>query len=176
VAVFDTPGAGIACALAMTAEASELGLSLRAGVHTGECDFVPGDLAGIAVHVAARVCDLAAPGSVFVTSTVKDLAMVVTLPSPRRARMCFVACRVGSGCRGNGTRVPDQVSPKRARRTSTRAGQARTTRARATQAPNPRSALSSPTTTRCGARRCGRSSNVRVASRSSGRPPMAPKP
>jgi DNA-binding NarL/FixJ family response regulator/class 3 adenylate cyclase len=75
VAVFDTPGAGVACALTMTADATDLGLSVRAGVHTGECDFLPNDLAGIAVHVAARVCDLAEPGGVLVTSTVKDLAM-----------------------------------------------------------------------------------------------------
>ena len=59
----------------MVSGASHHGLSLRAGLHTGECDFVPGDLAGIAVHVASRVCDMAEPGAVLVTSTVKDLAM-----------------------------------------------------------------------------------------------------
>jgi DNA-binding NarL/FixJ family response regulator/class 3 adenylate cyclase len=75
VAVFDTPGAGVAWALSMAAGASALGVSIRAGVHTGEVDVVPGDLAGIAVHVASRVCDLAEAGSVLVTSTVKDLAM-----------------------------------------------------------------------------------------------------
>ena len=52
---------------------SELGLAVRAGLHTGECELVRGDVAGIAVHTAARVAALAGPGEVLVSSTVKDL-------------------------------------------------------------------------------------------------------
>lgn len=50
-----------------------LGLELRAGVHTGECEVSQDDVAGIAVHVAARVLSAAGPGEVLVSSTVKDL-------------------------------------------------------------------------------------------------------
>jgi len=51
----------------------DLNLSVRAGLHTGECEIVDGKVAGIAVHTGARVASLAAPGEVLVSSTVKDL-------------------------------------------------------------------------------------------------------
>lgn len=51
----------------------ELGLELRAGVHTGECELIDGDLAGIAVHIGARLVELAQAGEVVVSSTAKDL-------------------------------------------------------------------------------------------------------
>ena len=51
-----------------------LGLELRAGIHTGECERRGDDLGGIAVHIGARVADCAAPGEVLVSGTVKDLA------------------------------------------------------------------------------------------------------
>lgn len=50
-----------------------LGLEIRAGIHTGECEVADGKIRGIAVHVGARVAALAAPGEVVVSSTVKDL-------------------------------------------------------------------------------------------------------
>ena len=50
-----------------------LGLQVRAGLHTGECEMVGNDLAGIAVHLGARVAAAASPGEVLVSSTVKDL-------------------------------------------------------------------------------------------------------
>jgi class 3 adenylate cyclase len=50
-----------------------LGLELRAGIHTGECDRRGDDLGGIAVHIGARVADCAGPGEVLVSRTVKDL-------------------------------------------------------------------------------------------------------
>jgi class 3 adenylate cyclase len=50
-----------------------LGLSLRAGVHTGEIERRAGDIAGVAVHIAQRIAALAAGGEVLVSSTVKDL-------------------------------------------------------------------------------------------------------
>ena len=51
------------------------GLSLRAGIHTGECERRGTDLAGIGVHIGARVADLAGPDEVLVTSTVRDLTV-----------------------------------------------------------------------------------------------------
>jgi class 3 adenylate cyclase len=51
----------------------ELGLEVRAGLHTGECELMDGKAGGIAVHIGARVAKEAGPGEVFVSSTVKDL-------------------------------------------------------------------------------------------------------
>jgi class 3 adenylate cyclase len=51
----------------------DLGIDLRAGLHTGECEVVDGKVAGIAVHTGARVASRAEPGEVLVSSTVKDL-------------------------------------------------------------------------------------------------------
>ena len=51
----------------------ELGLELRAGLHTGECELLEGKVGGIAVHIGARVAKEAKPGEVLVSSTVKDL-------------------------------------------------------------------------------------------------------
>ena len=53
--------------------ARELGIEVRAGLHTGECELRGDDLAGLAVHVAARIGSLARPGEVLVSTTVKDL-------------------------------------------------------------------------------------------------------
>jgi class 3 adenylate cyclase len=52
----------------------ELGLEIRAGIHTGECELI-GDLAGLAVHLAARVAAMALPGEVLVSGPVRDLVM-----------------------------------------------------------------------------------------------------
>ena len=67
------PARAIRCACAITGAAKELGLELRAGLHTGECELVDGKVAGIAVHTGARVASQAQPGEVLVSSTVKDL-------------------------------------------------------------------------------------------------------
>jgi class 3 adenylate cyclase len=75
VASFDGPARGIRCAQAITDAVSALGLSVRAGLHTGECEVSEGKLAGIAVHIAARVASLAGPDEVLVSSTVKDLVV-----------------------------------------------------------------------------------------------------
>jgi class 3 adenylate cyclase len=72
-AVFDGPARAIGCARAIVADADEIGLRLRAGVHTGECERDEGKLAGLAVHVGARIAATADPGQVLVSSTVKDL-------------------------------------------------------------------------------------------------------
>ena len=73
LASFDGPARGIRCARAITEQVRSLGLELRAGLHTGECELVDGKVAGIAVHIGARVAAQAAPGEVLVSSTVKDL-------------------------------------------------------------------------------------------------------
>ncbi len=72
-ATFDGPARAIRCAQAIVANVGELGLDLRAGLHTGECELHDGKLAGIAVSVGARVAAEAGAGEVLVSSTVKDL-------------------------------------------------------------------------------------------------------
>jgi len=72
-ASFDGPARGIACALAIVGSSAEQGLQLRAGLHTGECEREAGKLAGIAVHIGARIAALAQPDEVLVSRTVKDL-------------------------------------------------------------------------------------------------------
>lgn len=73
VATFDGPARAIRCAQAIMQEVGRLGLMIRAGLHAGECELRGDDLAGLAVHVAARVCSAAGPGQVLVSSTVRDL-------------------------------------------------------------------------------------------------------
>jgi class 3 adenylate cyclase len=72
-ASFDGPARAIRFALAASARVRELGLEIRAGVHTGECELVADGLRGVAVHVAARVAGLAAGNEVLVSQTVRDL-------------------------------------------------------------------------------------------------------
>jgi class 3 adenylate cyclase len=74
-ASFDGPARGIRCARAITGVACDLGIEIRAGLHTGECEVRGDDLGGLAVHIAARVGVLAAPGEVVVSGTVKDLVV-----------------------------------------------------------------------------------------------------
>jgi class 3 adenylate cyclase len=73
LAAFDGPARAIRCAGAIREAASSLGLEVRCGLHTGECELVGDDLAGIAVHIGARVAALAVPGEVLVSQTVRDL-------------------------------------------------------------------------------------------------------
>jgi class 3 adenylate cyclase len=73
VATFDGPGRAIRCACAIRDSARTIGIDLRAGRHTGEIELVGDDVAGIAVHIGARVLAKAGDGEVLVSSTVKDL-------------------------------------------------------------------------------------------------------
>jgi pimeloyl-ACP methyl ester carboxylesterase len=73
LASFDGPARAIRCACAILDAVGELGLAVRAGLHTGECELVDGKVAGIAVHTGARVASQAEPGEVLVSNTVKDL-------------------------------------------------------------------------------------------------------
>jgi class 3 adenylate cyclase len=72
-ATFDGPVRAIKCACAISRGVAGLGLSVRAGLHTGECELVGDKIAGIAVNIGARVAAQAQPGEVLVSSTVKDL-------------------------------------------------------------------------------------------------------
>ncbi len=73
--VADRPGDAIDAARALSSEVpAELGLAVRAGIHTGECDLTNDDVAGVAVHIGARIGGLAGPGEVLVSSTVRELA------------------------------------------------------------------------------------------------------
>jgi class 3 adenylate cyclase len=70
---FDGPARAVRCACAIADSVRQLGLELRAGLHTGECELMDGKVGGIAVHIGARVASEAQPGEVLVSSTVKDL-------------------------------------------------------------------------------------------------------
>lgn len=70
---FDGPARAIRCAAAIRQAVAELGLEIRAGVHTGECELLEGKVAGLAVSIGARVAAQALPGEVLVSQTVKDL-------------------------------------------------------------------------------------------------------
>jgi class 3 adenylate cyclase len=71
LATFDATGRALRCATGILAGAKDLGLELRAGVHTGEVEVRGDDIAGMAVTIAKRVCDLAGLGEVLVSETVR---------------------------------------------------------------------------------------------------------
>jgi len=73
LATFDGPARAINCALAICSGVQTLGIHVRCGVHTGMVEVVGDDVAGLAVHIGARVGSAADPGEVLVSSTVKDL-------------------------------------------------------------------------------------------------------
>jgi class 3 adenylate cyclase/dienelactone hydrolase len=72
-AAFDGPARAVRCAKAIVDRMHDLGIEVRSGLHTGECEIVDGKMSGIAVHTGARVAAHASPGEVLVSSTVKDL-------------------------------------------------------------------------------------------------------
>jgi class 3 adenylate cyclase len=72
-ASFDGPARAIRCACAITEGVRELGIEIRAGLHTGECERIDDKVGGIAVNIGARVASQATAGEVLVSSTVKDL-------------------------------------------------------------------------------------------------------
>ena len=73
LATFDGPARGVRCACSIAEEIRPLGINVRAGLHTGECEMIGDDVGGIAVHIGARVAALAGADEVLVSSTVKDL-------------------------------------------------------------------------------------------------------
>jgi class 3 adenylate cyclase len=73
LATFDGPTRAVRCATALAERIPELGINVRSGLHTGECERRGDDIGGIAVHIGARIAALAQPREVLVSSTVKDL-------------------------------------------------------------------------------------------------------
>lgn len=73
LATFDGPARGVRCARSIADAVLPLGVTVRTGLHTGECEVIDDNVGGIAVHTAARVATLAKPGEVLVSHTVKDL-------------------------------------------------------------------------------------------------------
>jgi class 3 adenylate cyclase len=73
LATFDGPASAIRCGTAIRDAARQIGIDIRVGIHTGEVERRDTELAGIAVHLARRVCETAQPGEVLVSRTVVDL-------------------------------------------------------------------------------------------------------
>ena len=73
LATFDGPARAIKCACSIRERVRSLGLQVRTGLHTGECELDGDDVVGLAVHIGARVASIAEPDEVVVSSTVKDL-------------------------------------------------------------------------------------------------------
>ena len=75
LATFDGPARAVRCAIAIRDGVRDLGLEIRAGLHVGEIEVLPDDIAGLAVHIGARVSALAGPGEVLTSSTIRDLVV-----------------------------------------------------------------------------------------------------
>ncbi len=109
LAAFDGPARAVQCALAATAAIRRLGLEIRVGVHTGECEQRGNELGGIAVHIAARVSALSQPGQVLVSRTVTDLVAGSRLEFTDRGEHAL------KGVPGNwqlfAARAPESVGP-----------------------------------------------------------------
>jgi class 3 adenylate cyclase len=75
LATFDGPARAINCACAIRDAVEDIGLTIRVGLHTGEVEMVAGDVHGIAVHIAARIMALAAPGEVLVSGVIPPLVL-----------------------------------------------------------------------------------------------------
>jgi class 3 adenylate cyclase len=75
LAAFDCPTRAIRCTLAISEELREVGLEIRAGIHTGECEALGDDLGGLTVHIGARISSIAGPAEILVSGTVCDLVV-----------------------------------------------------------------------------------------------------
>lgn len=80
LAIFDGTARAVRCAAAIRDSVAELGIQIRAGIHTGEVEVVPNDVRGVAVHTAARILALARPGEVLVSGTTYELLAGSGLP------------------------------------------------------------------------------------------------
>jgi class 3 adenylate cyclase len=86
LATFDGPARAIRCAEEVAERMRSLGIEVRAGLHTGECEVLNGDVGGLAVHIGARVMACAGPGEVLVSSTVRDLVVGSGIEFEERGR------------------------------------------------------------------------------------------
>jgi len=89
LATFDGPTRGVRCAQELIERARRAGLTLRAGLHTGECLLEDGDVTGVAVHIASRICESAAPGELATSRTVRDLSIGSELRFNQRPLQTF---------------------------------------------------------------------------------------
>ena len=89
LATFDGPARAVRCALGTIETNREIGVDVRAGLHTGECEYRKGDVSGVAVHIGARVAALAGSGEVLVSRTVKDLVAGSGLQFDDRGTHCL---------------------------------------------------------------------------------------
>ncbi len=74
LARFDSPGRAIRCATSIIDDARQHGLDVRAGVHTGEVELIGDDIAGLTVHIGSRIADLAGPGQIVASGSVRDIS------------------------------------------------------------------------------------------------------
>ena len=102
VAMFDGPERAVRCALTIIGSLGAIGVSIRAGVHKSEVEVAGGDVAGLGVHVAARIMSLAEPGEVLVSTVVRDLALGSGLLSA-----------IGDAIRSRASPVSGSCSPRR---------------------------------------------------------------
>jgi class 3 adenylate cyclase len=79
-ATFDGPARAIRCAQAIVESVRSLGIEIRAGLHTGECELIDGKVGGLAINIAARIAGAARPSEILVSQTVKDLVVGSALP------------------------------------------------------------------------------------------------
>jgi class 3 adenylate cyclase len=86
LATFESPARAARCAVAVRNATQRLGLEVKVGLHTGECQFAEGDITGIAVHIAARVLEQALPGEILASGTVRDLLLGSGLSFSDRGR------------------------------------------------------------------------------------------
>ena len=91
MATFDGPARAIKFACSAREKVRELGLQIRTGLHTGECELIGNDVRGIAVDIAARVTSIAHPDEVLLSSTVKDLVAGSNLQFADRGMHTFDA-------------------------------------------------------------------------------------
>jgi class 3 adenylate cyclase len=124
VATFDGPARAIACARGLTEAVKQIGLEIRAGVHTGECELLEDDIAGIAVHIAARISALADADEVLVSSTLKDLVVGADIGFTERGEreLKGVPGRWRLYVAGESGHLRDPIDDSRARRPGDRLG------------------------------------------------------
>ncbi|HEY8817141.1 MAG TPA: adenylate/guanylate cyclase domain-containing protein [Candidatus Dormibacteraeota bacterium] len=121
LATFDGPARAIRCGGAVVEDAGSLGVEIRAGVHTGECELLGDDVGGMAVHIGARIAAKASPGEVLVSGTVRDLVVGSGIEFDERGThelkgvpgsWSLLAVRGDGGRRdGPARRAPDPLAP-----------------------------------------------------------------
>ncbi len=116
IAFFDSSASAIRCAFALLDRLATLGLTIRAGVHTGEVDQVEGSARGIALHVADRVIATAKPGEVLVSGTTRELAAGAGLDFTDRGEHTLKGVsepkRLYAATEGRGERSPNPATPE----------------------------------------------------------------